>query len=192
MTRFRALHGRHSRQMLADAAARLIAEHGIQDYTLAKRKAARQLGLPEGQDMPSNEEIEAALAERQALYEPEELATVLAELRQEAMEVMEVFARFQPALTGPVATGIVSEHSLIELEISAESSKEFEQFLVNQSIEFKIQDRPGRMGYLIFAEPTDVLIRLIPPELRHAPGAPRLRMSRQQLAHALATAGELA
>ena len=192
MTQARAAHARHSRQLLADTAARLIVEHGIQDYALAKRKAARQLNLPEGQEMPSNEEIDAALRERQALYEPEEQGAALLALRREAMDVMDAFDRFQPALTGAVASGAISEHSLVELEISAESSKEFEQYLVNQSIEFKIQDRSGRMGYLIYAEPADVLVRLIAPELRHGSGAQRARMSRQQLARALAPTAESA
>ena len=36
----------HERAGVAQVAARLIAEHGIGDWSLAKRKAARQLGLP--------------------------------------------------------------------------------------------------------------------------------------------------
>ena len=37
----------HERAGVAQVAARLIAEHGIGDWSLAKRKAARQLGLPD-------------------------------------------------------------------------------------------------------------------------------------------------
>jgi hypothetical protein len=55
-----------------------------------------------------------------------------------------------------------SEHSLIELDLDAESSKDFEQFLINRGIEFKIQDKGGRMAYLIYSEPTDVLVRMNP------------------------------
>jgi hypothetical protein len=46
-------------------AARLIVEHGLTDWTLAKRKALRQLMLPDTTAMPSNDEIEVALAEHQ-------------------------------------------------------------------------------------------------------------------------------
>lgn len=178
-----------ARARIADLAARLIAEHGINDYGLAKRKAARQLGLPEGLGLPSNEEVDAALIERQALYEPEELAQHLAALRDQALEVMRVFARFEPVLTGAVASGAVSEHSLIELEITADSSKDFEQFLVNRGIEYKIQDRSGRMAYLIYSEPMDVLVRLIANEGHHAPGGGRPRLSLKQLEKLLLDAG---
>ncbi len=170
-------HSVHARALIAELAARLMAEHGLRDYALAKRKAARQLGLPEGGAMPSNEEVDAALLERQALFEPEEQALLLANLRHQAKEVMLVFERFRPVLTGGVATGVVSEHSLVELEIPLEASKDFEQFLVNRSIDYKVQDKAGRMAYLIYSEPTDVLVRLVSLDTRHG-NAPHLSMNR--------------
>lgn len=151
----------HLRARIADAAARLIMEHGIGDYSHAKRKAARQLGLPEGVSLPSNEEIDQAMIERGNLFEPEDQAALLQQLRHQAYEVMQVFQRFSPRLTGGLAVGAASEHSIIELDILAESSKEFEQFLINQNIEFKVQDRNGQMAYLVYAQPADVLVRLV-------------------------------
>jgi len=174
-------HQTQNRARIADLAARFIAEHGIRDYALAKRKAARSLGLPEGQSLPSNEEVDAALMYRQTLFEPEEQAALLLALRQQALAVMRVFESFSPFLAGMVASGAVSEHSLIELDIGADSSKDFEQFLVNRSIEFKIQDKAGRMAYLIYSEPTDVLVRIMPSEGHHAALNSRTRLSLQQL-----------
>lgn len=179
-----------SRFLLAEATARLISEQGISDYSLAKRKAARQLGLADGHAMPSNEEVDLALIERQGLYEPGEHAQNLQVLRREALEVMTVFSRFEPTLTGAVASGAVSEYSLIELEVSVESSKDFEQFLVNREIEFKIQDRGAHMGYLIYAEPVDVTVRLVSPDWRHTTGGQRPRMNMQQLQRAIEISGE--
>ena len=155
------------RAQVAELAARLMAEHGLRDYAVAKRKAARQLGLPEGYGMPSNEEIDAAQAERQALFQPDE----------QAREVMRVFGRFAPALTGAVASGVVSEHSLIELEIAQDASKDFEQFLVNREIAYKVQDRADRMAYLIYSEPADVLVHMVARDIRHA-HAQRLSLER--------------
>jgi hypothetical protein len=66
-----------NRARIAELAARLIAEHGISDYALAKRKAARSLGLPEGHGLPSNDEIDAALVYRQSLFEPAEQAQLV-------------------------------------------------------------------------------------------------------------------
>jgi len=177
-------HPSHNRARIADLAARLIAEHGIHDYALAKRKAARSLGLPEGHGLPSNEEIDAALVYRQTLFEPEEQAALLHDLRQQALAVMRVFEPFSPFLTGMVASGAVSEHSLIELDIDADSSKDFDQFLVNHNIEFKIQDKGGRVAYLIYSEPTDILLRINSGDSYHAA---RTRLNRRQLERLLQT-----
>ncbi len=166
-----------ARAQVAELAARLMAEHGLRDYATAKRKAARQLGLPETHGMPSNEEVDAALLERQALFEPEEQVAVLARLRRQAMEVMRVFERFRPMLTGGVASGSVSEHSLIELDIAQDDSKDFEQFLVNRGIAYKVQDRADRMAYLIYAEPADILVRMVLQDARHG-HAPHLSLDR--------------
>lgn len=176
-----------TRMRIADLAARLIAEHGLRDYALAKRKAARQLGAPEGHGLPSNEEVDLALLERQALFEPEEQAANLDRLRHQALEVMRVFARFRPMLTGGVASGVASEHSLIELDIDQEASKDLEQFLVNQGIEYKSQDRGPRMAYLIYSEPADVLVRMVGADARHG-HVPRLSLER--LEKLLSGAGE--
>lgn len=174
-------HDHRTRARIAEQAARLIAEHGIQDYSLAKRKAARQLGLPEGYSLPRNDEIDAALIERQALFEPEEQVAMIEALRSQALEVMRVFTRFDPVLTGGVVTGAVTEHSQIELDLNAESSKDFEQFLLNQSIEFKVLDRAGRMAYLIYSEPADVIVRILDTEPYNTPGGARPRLTLAQL-----------
>lgn len=178
-----------ARASIADLAARFIAEHGIRDYGLAKRKAARQLGLPEGQGMPSNEEVDAALIQRQELYEPEEQAAMRSAMRHQARAVMDVFHRFEPVLIGAVASGAVSESSLIELEITDDSSKDFEQLLVNEGIEFKVQDRGGRMAYLVYSEPADVLVRLVSVEDRRNQGGVRTRLTRAQLDRLLLEGG---
>lgn len=176
-----------TRSQIADLAARLIAEHGIRDYGLAKRKAARQLGLPEGLGLPTNEEIDQALIERQSLYEPAEQTALLAALRNEALEVMQVFERFNPVLTGAIASGAVSEHSTIELDIQVDSSKDFEQHLINQDIEFKVLDRGGQMAYLIYAQPADVLVRLPTKEHRHTHTGSRPQLNLKQLSKLIET-----
>ena len=166
-----------ARARIADLAARLLAEHGIGDYALAKRKAARQLGLPQGHGLPSNEEIDAALIRQQSLFDPEQRDELLAALRGQARDVMRVFARFEPALTGAVVSGAVSEHSLVELELAADVSKDFEHFLINAGIEYKVRDRGGQMAYLIYAEPADVLVRMFAREARHPHGGQRLTLA---------------
>ena len=69
LSRGRAYAGAQSdnRERIAQVAARLILEHGITDWSLAKRKAARQLMLSERDGLPGDDELEAALTEHQAL-----------------------------------------------------------------------------------------------------------------------------
>ena len=56
------------RTVLAQEAARLICDHGIVDYRAAKQKAAEKLGLLNFGALPTNQEIEAAVAERNRIF----------------------------------------------------------------------------------------------------------------------------
>ncbi|MDW8323374.1 MAG: hypothetical protein RMK60_04680 [Burkholderiales bacterium] len=182
------LSPRHAqmRIRIAQLAAQLMLEHGIRDYALAKRKAARQLGAPESHSLPGNEEVEAALRAHQALYRPDEHKVVLETLRRQALAVLQSFARFDPVLVGGVLNGTATRHSDIEIELYADSSKEFEQHLLNAGIAFKVKDRGGAQVYLLYAEPADVWVRILPREQRHAGGRGRQegprRMNAKQLA----------
>ncbi len=51
------------RVRIAQEAARLMSEEGVQDYYAAKRKAAQHLGAPDTRNMPRNQEVEEALHE---------------------------------------------------------------------------------------------------------------------------------
>ena len=73
------------RRDIASLAARLMAEDGIDNFGLAKRKAARQLGAPDSEALPTNQEVEDALRAYQALYQEDELRERLSVLRHEAL-----------------------------------------------------------------------------------------------------------
>jgi hypothetical protein len=77
------------RLRVAQVAARLIVEHGLADWALAKRKAARQLMLPDTTPMPSNDEIEVALAEHHALFGGEAHEENLRAMRAQALQWMD-------------------------------------------------------------------------------------------------------
>ena len=99
------------RTRIAQAAAKLIAEHGIADWTLAKRKAARQLMLPERTALPGDAEIEAALADYHALFGGAAHVAQLREQRERALLWMQRLGQFEPALVGGVAAGWATAHS---------------------------------------------------------------------------------
>ena len=134
------------RSHLAYLAARLMAEGGIQDYGAAKRKAARQAGVPDTRDLPDNQEIEAALKSYQSLYQADEQPAILRELREIAVSAMQRLARFNPYLVGSVLTGTAGEHSDINLHLFADSAKEFEIFLLNEKSEFELETRNFKLG----------------------------------------------
>jgi hypothetical protein len=65
-----------------------MAEDGIDDFALAKRKAAKQLGVTEAQSLPGNDEIEEQLRAYLELYQSEEHPQRIAELREIALDAM--------------------------------------------------------------------------------------------------------
>src|SRR5205807_9771189 len=85
------------RARIAAAAARIMAEDGIDDFALAKRKAARRLGAAETQSLPANDEIEAELRAYRALYQSREHPQRIPELRRVARAVMPALGRFTPS-----------------------------------------------------------------------------------------------
>jgi hypothetical protein len=124
------------RARIAAAAARIMAEDGIDDFALAKRKAARRLGASETEALPANEEVQAELHAYRALYQPREHAERIAELRRIALDAMQALEQFNPYLTGPVLSGIAGPYAEIELQLFPESAKEVELFLLNRSIPY--------------------------------------------------------
>lgn len=123
------------RSELVHAAARMIAEDGA-DYGFAKKKALRQLGLPDGFPLPGNAEIEAAVRAYQAIYQEDEQAERLAFLRGAAIDLMHRLARFSPYLTGSVLEGTAGRYARIDLLLFPDSAKELEIFLLDQGIPF--------------------------------------------------------
>jgi hypothetical protein len=124
------------RERIAATAARIMAEDGIDDFALAKRKAARQLGAPETEALPRNDEIEEELRAYRALYQPEEHSERITELRRIALDAMRALERFSPYLTGPVLKGTAGPYAEIELQLFPESPKEVEFFLLERRLAF--------------------------------------------------------
>ena len=135
--RFAADADGQQRTLIAQAAARLVAEHGITDWSMAKRKAARELGLAPGVALPGDDEIEDALGSYHALFGGEEHEAQLRAQREEALTWMRNLAAFEPRLTGGVAAGWATETSGIRLELDAESAKAVELALINAGLRYR-------------------------------------------------------
>jgi hypothetical protein len=135
--RYNHSHNHSHRTHIASAAARLMAEDGISDFALAKRKAARSLGLPETSQMPDNAEVEAELRIYQRLFQTAEQSTVIAHLRRKAVDLMAIVQQFNPYLTGSVLDGTAGRYAEIDIQLFAESAKDVEIFLLNKQIDFE-------------------------------------------------------
>ncbi len=136
----------HHREHLAYLAARIMAEDGTQDYSAAKRKAARQAGAPSTQQLPDNREIDAALRSWQALYQRDTREPVLRELREAALAAMRLLEPFNPWLTGSVLSGTAGAHSDINLQLFTDDGKALELFLLNRRWDYQVGDRKMRIG----------------------------------------------
>ena len=149
-----------TRERIAHLAARLMAQDGIEDYGLAKRKAARQAGIADARQLPNNDEIDAALSLYRTLYQRDHPAQ-LRELRQLALTVMDELAEFSPHLTGSVLKGNAGKYATIHLQLFTDNDKSVEHYLLNRGIEFSSDEsrlyaggRPISAPVLIFERDT--------------------------------------
>lgn len=126
-----------ARARLAHLAARLMTEDGIEDYALAKRKAARAAGVPDTRDLPDNAEIDAALAEYRTIYETTAHPARLQRLREIALETMRAFGDFHPHLTGAVLKGTAGRYATIHLQLFTDRGKALEPYLLDQGITYR-------------------------------------------------------
>ncbi|MDH2917514.1 MAG: hypothetical protein PXX77_11645 [Gallionella sp.] len=134
------------REQLAHQAAKIMAENGVADFAFAKRKAAKQLGAVDSQHLPSNEEIEEALHSYRMLFQQDSHSDILLQLREEALTAMEVFAEFNPYLTGSVLSGTAGEDSDINLMLFSDDEKAVLLFLLKNNIEFEDGEWIMRVG----------------------------------------------
>ena len=165
------------REQLAHQAARLMAENGITDHAFAKRKAAKQLGAPDTQHLPSNQEIDQALRSFRALFQHEHHPVILKQLREQALAAMRLLEPFHPYLTGSVLDGSAGEQSDINLTVYSDDVKAVMMFLLKLKVEFESGEwRTHLMGriqtlpsFTLLSETNvPVHIAVLPENARHS------------------------
>ena len=134
------------RQLIAQKAAMLMAEDGISDYAYAKKKAGKQLGVSDNSVLPSNAEIEEEVRLYHEIFNADEQPIELAKLRQAALMTMQLFAKFNPHLTGSVLDGSAGKFAQTNIHLFADSAKEVEMFLLNQQIPFESSEKSYRLS----------------------------------------------
>jgi hypothetical protein len=154
------------RRALAQEAARIMAEHGIRDFLIAKRKAAERFGVTDGTALlPKNSEIESALAEYQRLFGgPSHLQSLHAQ-RRAALSAMRYLSEFEPRLVGAVLAGTATQHTEVQLHLFTERAETVTLKLLDQGIPHEVTERR---------------VKLTPERVRAYPGV-RFQMEDQPI-----------
>lgn len=136
-----------SRRLLTQEAARIMSEEGVRDFLFAKRKAAERLGFdPRSLHLPTNLEVEEALAEHQRLFRSDTQPKNLRHLRETARNALRLFASFNPRLVGPVLSGTASEHAIVYLHLFSDLAEEVAVFLMEKGIPYEHTARKLKSG----------------------------------------------
>jgi len=134
------------RRALAQEAARIMSEHGIRDFLIAKRKAAERFGVIDSAVLPKNTEIESALVEYQRLFGGASHERSLHAQRLAALRAMQSLQAFTPRLVGPVLSGTATEHSDVQLHVFADTPESVAISLLEQGIRHEVTARRVRMN----------------------------------------------
>lgn len=195
----------YRRTTIADEAARIMIEKGMSDYRLAKAKACERLGLSAG-PLPSNDEVEAALATRNRIFHSDSHTVQLRRLREAALEVMGRLQSFSPRLVGSVLSGTATAHSAIDLHLYTDTPETVGVQLGvlgldHRPIQFQHRWRKGKSeavpGYRFYTNEFEYMAAVFPERRRaHAPlsrvdGRPMRRANRREVSRLLQDDGLL-
>ena len=188
------------RRVVAQEAARIIVNHGVRDYRVAKLKAAERLGMSSRGSLPGNAEIEQALAEHHQIFGGDVHADLLKTLRATALDAMRILSEFSPRLVGPVLAGTADDNSAINLHVFSDSAEAVGASLASRDIacrsyERRLRTRRGQIDiYAGFEFPfgeADVQATVFPVDgIRQAPlspvdGKPMVRADAQRVSELL-------
>ncbi len=129
------------RKNIAHQAAKLIAQEGLEDFLLAKKKAAQQLNINNKRLLPSNNEVEAALIEYQTLFHSEKQQQVVFEFRKIAYRTMLLLVEYNPLLVGSALSGTANENSEIIIHVFSDSPEIISLYLENNGIPISLCER---------------------------------------------------
>ena len=170
------------RLALAQEAARIMAEHGIGDFLLAKRKAAQRFGVEDSAVLPKNTEIEAALAQYQRLFDGDSHVESLHAQRHAALMAMRRLHEFEPRLVGAVLRGTATRHAQVQLHLFADCAESVTMKLIDLGLAHEVTENRVRMdpartlaypGLRFQIEQQPIEVTVFPPEaIRQAPVSP--------------------
>ncbi len=135
---------------LLQTAARLVVEEGL-EYGQAKRRAVKQLSLPQRTPLPDNDALEDAVREYIAIFFPDTQPVELAALRELALTWMERLPEFRPHLSGAVWHGTATRLSDIYIGLFCDDPKSLEIALINHGVTYEAREVTGLHGSTVNA-----------------------------------------
>jgi len=147
---------------IAAVAAELVVDEGM-EYGAAKRKAAQSLGKRSGRtgDLPSNEQLEAAVREHIAVFHADTQPGELLALRRLALHWMQRLTAFRPHLSGAAWRGTATRRSALHIDLYCDDPKTAEIALLDLGVSFDVRtlERPGEppLDVLSVASPVAAL-----------------------------------
>tara|TARA_B100001287_G_scaffold183046_1_gene154419 strand:+ start:290 stop:895 length:606 start_codon:yes stop_codon:yes gene_type:complete len=129
------------KKILAQESAKIIISQGIENFSNAKNKAAKNLNIENLGCLPSNYEIEKSLKEYYQLFVPVTHAEHVELMRATAIEIMNLFIDFQTYVVGPVVSGTASSSSSINIHLSSEDVYDVTHILDKNKIKYKFFDK---------------------------------------------------
>ncbi len=133
-------HTKNVRLSIANKAAEIIMEEGINDYQYAKKKAVRYLDLDASDILPSNDEIDKALINYRLIFTAEIDIDLVKILKTEALAIMAFFADFNPYFVTQIFEGLLPKYPIIQINLFSDNMKEIEYVLLNNNIPFATKD----------------------------------------------------
>lgn len=144
------LHDGHLRSEIAQVAATLVVEDGL-EYGPAKRRALKAMGLPPRTELPDNDLVEDAVREHIALFCSETQPAELQALRELALVWMQRLAEFRPHLGGAVWRGTATRLSDIYLQLFCDDPKSAEMALIEHQVDYEVRSVTGFHGETVDA-----------------------------------------
>jgi hypothetical protein len=135
---------------LLNTAARLVVEEGL-EYGPAKKRALKQLGLPQRTALPDNDALEATVREYIEIFCADTQPLELKALRELALTWMQRLPEFRPYLSGAVWHGTATRLSDIYIGLFCDDPKSPEIALINHNARYEAREVTGFNGETVSA-----------------------------------------
>lgn len=148
---------RHSQKRFAEEAARFMVEGTESEYLHAKERAMMMLGLSSQTRLPSNRKVRELVSKiTKAELGEDEVARRVREMREIALEVMEIIEAFDPFLIGSTLSGEIRQTSDIDMHAYSDDFEEIKFLLADWGYkdidEEVVQNMKGTFIHLKWSE----------------------------------------